>query len=202
MSNFIVGLTGGIGSGKTTIANMFAALGVALIDADVVAREVVLPNSFALNEIKQKFGENFILSSGYLDRKKLREQIFSSNNDKEWLNNLLHPLIRQSIVEQLEKNTDNYCILVAPLLIENNLVEYVNRTLVIDIDEATQIERTVKRDNSNSQTIKNIINSQVSRSNRLKAADDVINNSAADLSSIEKQVFTLHQSYLALSSTS
>ena len=208
MSNFVVGLTGGIGSGKTTVANMFADLGIALIDADLVARDVVAPNSYALNEIEVKFGSDFILPTGYLDRAKLRQQVFSNDNDKQWLNTLLHPLIRQSIIDQLNSNTDLYCILVAPLLIENNLVKHVNRTLVIDIDEKTQLLRTLKRDNNNTAnitannnhraTIKNIIKSQVSRSKRLQAADDIIDNSSTDLQIIKTQVNQLHQLYLKL----
>ncbi len=204
MSNFIVGLTGGIGSGKTTVANMFADLGIALIDADVVARDVVAPNSYALNEIQLKFGSDFILPTGFLDRAKLREQIFNTEDDKQWLNNLLHPLIRQSIIDKLNSNTDIYCILVAPLLIENDLVKHVNRTLVVDVDEETQLLRTLKRDSRNDndngykETIQNIIKSQIPRSKRLQAADDIIDNSSPDLQVIKKQVSDFHQHYLTL----
>jgi dephospho-CoA kinase len=121
VSQIIIGLTGGIGSGKTTIANMFATLGIDIIDADIIAREVVQPNSPALGQIKQHFGDKVIFADGNLNRALLREKIFSCNHEKKWLNDLLHPLIRQSITSQLEQATSPYCLLVAPLLIENKL---------------------------------------------------------------------------------
>ena len=116
-----IGLTGGIGSGKTTIANMFADLGIDIIDADIVAREVVEPNSPALAHISAHFGPEFIQADGYLDRTRLRSHIFSHEQDKRWLNNLLHPLIRASILAKIQQSESAYCLLVAPLLIENNL---------------------------------------------------------------------------------
>jgi len=198
MKKLVIGLTGGIGSGKTTIANMFSALGITLIDADIIAREVVEPHSYALEKIKQHFGGNYIQSDGNLDRSKLRQKIFNSDSDKQWLNDLLHPIIRKSILSHIEKSTDKYCILVAPLLFENKLVHLVNRTLVIDVKESTQIERTIKRDNNEKALIEKIIASQISRSERLKNADDVINNSSNDLKIISEQVKVLHETYLAL----
>ena len=196
MKKLVVGLTGGIGSGKTTVANMFHDLGVELIDADIIAREVVEPASFALGKIKQHFGDDFIQTDGYLDRTKLRHKIFNSEKDKEWLNNLLHPLIRESILSKISQSSGQYCILVAPLLFENKLTQYVNRTLVVDVTESIQIERTVKRDNSNSHIIEKIIESQISRNERLKLADDIIDNSNTDLSLIAKKVDELHRLYL------
>ncbi|XPF93897.1 dephospho-CoA kinase [Colwellia sp. RE-S-Sl-9] len=198
MKKFVVGLTGGIGSGKTTIANMFNELGVELIDADIIAREVVEPNTPALAKIKEYFGVDFILPDGSLDRTKLRHKIFSSENDKQWLNSLLHPLIRESILTKITETKGEYCILVAPLLLENKLTQYVNRTLVIDVNESTQIERTIKRDNSNKITIEKIIASQISRNERLELADDIIDNSNTDLNSVHLQVKHLHNSYLNL----
>ncbi|WP_426358418.1 dephospho-CoA kinase [Pseudocolwellia sp. HL-MZ19] len=197
MKKLVVGLTGGIGSGKTTVANMFNALGVELIDADIIAREVVEPESFALDKIKQHFGDDFIQVDGYLDRTKLRHKVFSSEVDKQWLNNLLHPLIRESILSKISNSSGQYCILVAPLLFENNLTQYVNRTLVIDVAESIQIERTVKRDNSNAKVIESIIASQISRDERLKLADDIIDNSTTDLSLIAKKVNDLNRLYLS-----
>jgi len=198
MSSLVIGLTGGIGSGKTTIANMFEALGVELIDADIVARDVVAPNSNALNKIKQHFGEDFILPTGFLDRAKLRKKIFSSESDKEWLNNLLHPLIREAILEQIHTARTSYCILVAPLLLENGLNNQVNRVLVIDVPVEIQLERTLLRDDSNRKTIENIISSQVSRDKRLAAADDIIDNSTSDMDKIKAQVATLDKEYKSL----
>ncbi len=196
MTQLVIGLTGGIGSGKTTIANMFGDLGVDLIDADIVAREVVAPNSEALITIKDRFGDDFILPDGELDRTKLRHQIFNSEEDKQWLNNLLHPLIRQSLLAQINEPRSSYCILIAPLLIENGLVEYVDRVLVIDVCEEVQIERTILRDNSNKSTIESIIKSQIPRKERLTAADDIIDNSTNDFSAIKQRVSSLHQSYI------
>jgi dephospho-CoA kinase len=196
MNKLVVGLTGGIGSGKTTVANMFNELGIELIDADVIAREVVEPKSRALISIKEHFGSEFIQTDGYLNRAKLRSKVFSSETDKQWLNNLLHPLIRTSILTNIKNSSGSYCILVAPLLFENNLTQYVDRTLVIDVEESIQIERTLKRDNSDKKVIENIIASQISRDERLRRANDIIDNSSNDLKSISNQVNTLHQVYL------
>lgn len=199
MSDFIIGLTGGIGSGKTTVSNMFAELGVDIIDADVVAREVVEPNSIALTAIENHFGAEYINAQKQLDRAKLRTRIFSNPKDKEWLNNLLHPLIRQSMVAQLSNAQSDYCILVAPLLLENGLNKLVGRVLVVDIDEESQITRTVARDPSSQEEIKRIIASQMSRNDRINSADDIINNQNKDLEKIRQQVQRLNQQYLKYS---
>ena len=198
MSKFIVGLTGGIGSGKTTVANYFASQGIELIDADIVARQVVEPNSVALKQITEHFGKDFLLADGNLDRVKLRTKIFSNPQDKGWLNQLLHPIIRTELLKQLQLAKSPYCILVAPLLIENHLTQYVDKTLVIDIPVELQIARTMERDNNNKEQVQNIINSQIGRTDRLKAADDVIDNSSSDLIKIHQQVEKLHQQYLNL----
>jgi len=236
MTKFVVGLTGGIGCGKTTVANMFGALGVQLIDADIIAREVVEPDTLALTKIKAHFGDEVILlPEGDLNRAKLRQIVFSCDKNKQWLNQLLHPLIRQSILDKIELSTSIYCILVAPLLLENKLTHLVNRVLVIDLDEKTQLERTLVRDSSlkanpdidspnmhnhnidkqsldsksidnsfidkklaaEKQTIEKIIASQLSRKERVKQADDVIDNNAnSDLTTLKKQVEQLHATYL------
>jgi len=198
MSKFIVGLTGGIGSGKTTVANYFASLGIELIDADIVARQVVEPKSVALKQISAHFGDDFLLADGNLDRAKLRTKIFADPQEKDWLNQLLHPIIRTELLKQLQLAKSPYCILVAPLLIENSLTQYVDKTLVIDIPVELQIARTMERDNNNKEQVQNIINNQISRSERLKAADDVIDNSSTELVKIEQQVQKLHQQYLNL----
>jgi len=198
MSKFIVGLTGGIGSGKTTVANYFASLGIELIDADIVARQVVEPKSVALKQISAHFGEDFLLADGNLDRAKLRTKIFADSQEKDWLNQLLHPIIRTELLKQLQLAQSSYCILVAPLLIENSLTQYVDKTLVVDIPVELQLARTMERDNNNKEQVQNIINNQISRGERLKAADDVIDNSSKDLIKIEQQVQKLHQRYLNL----
>ncbi|MEH6594251.1 MAG: dephospho-CoA kinase [Colwellia polaris] len=198
MSKFIVGLTGGIGSGKTTVSDMFAKLNIDIIDADIAARTVVMPGSKALIAIEANFGPDFITPTGELDRTKLRSRIFSNSDDKTWLNNLLHPLIRTEILSQISQAKSNYCVLVAPLLIENNLQKLVNRVLVINIDEANQIARTAERDPSSVAEIKRIIASQMPSKQRLSFADDVINNQDISLEEIQQQVTALDQKYRTL----
>ncbi len=196
MSNYIVGLTGGIGSGKTTVTNMFIELGVQVVDADIVAREVVAVGSTALACISEHFGAEFIQGDGQLNRSLLRSRVFSCADDKLWLNNLLHPLIRQSIITQLAQATSPYCLLVAPLLFENKLQRLVNTTLVVDVSEQTQITRTLVRDKSSKQEVETIIASQINRSDRLNAADNVIDNENTSLIQVKQQVLALHQYYL------
>ena len=151
-------------------------LGIEIIDADIIAREVVAVNSPALKAIAHHFGNDYLLADGQLNRALLRSRIFSNEVDKQWLNNLLHPLIRNNIVEQTKEAKSEYCILVAPLLIENNLLELVDRVLIVDVSETTQIARTLLRDNSSEQEVKAIIASQTNRTARVNAADDIINN--------------------------
>jgi dephospho-CoA kinase len=195
MAKYIVGLTGGIGSGKTTVSNMFVELGVEVIDADIVARQVVAPNSEALAIIVEHFGQNILQKNGKLNRSALRSKIFSNDKEKQWLNALLHPLIRQNILNDLLLASGDYCILSAPLLLENNLQALVNRILVIDVSEETQLSRTCQRDNSNQQEVKSIINSQISREKRLTFADDIINNESNDLNEVLTQVNALDKRY-------
>ena len=200
MSKFIVGLTGGIGSGKTTVANLFAAEGITLVDADIVAREVVAPGSKGLEAIVTHFGAEILTPEGELDRAKLRQRIFSHPEEREWLNQLLHPMIRQEMLAQVEKATSAYVIMVVPLLFENGLDRLVNRTLVVDISPELQINRTVKRDNVDASQVNNIISSQCSRSEKLARADDIIDNQG-EISTLKREVPALHQRYLQLSGT-
>jgi dephospho-CoA kinase len=204
MNNYpktVIGLTGGIGSGKTTIANMFAELGIDIIDADIAARKVVEPNSKAVKKISQHFGAQFILSDGNLNRPLLRSRVFSHEQDKQWLNNLLHPLIRKQMLNEIQQSSSVYCLLVAPLLIENNLQSFVSRILVIDISETEQVKRTSLRDPSSAEEIKRIIASQISRKERLNHANDIINNSESDLTLIRSQVVALDKKYRYLATT-
>jgi dephospho-CoA kinase len=196
----VIGLTGGIGSGKTTIANFFRDLGVDIVDADIAARTVVEPGSIALAKISQYFGLQFIQPDGTLNRSLLRSQIFSNEQDKHWLNNLLHPLIRQTMLEEIQQSQSPYCLLVAPLLIENNLQSLVARILVIDIKESEQVKRAASRDPSSIDEIKRIMASQISREKRLTYADDIINNSQSDLSIIKNDVIKLDLKYRNLAS--
>lgn len=194
MSKLVIGLTGGIASGKTTVSNQFIEYGIDVIDADIVAREIVAVDSFALGEISAQFGDRVLLPTGELNRRILRDIIFNDEADKKWLNDLLHPLIRQAIVKQLTNSSSNYCLLVAPLLIENNMLPLVNRVLVVDVDEDIQIERTMKRDKCSNKQANAIIASQISRHKRLDAADDVIKNSGM-INKLTNDIKTLHDKY-------
>lgn len=197
--SLVIGLTGGIGSGKTTVANLFAdTYGIDIIDADIVAREVVEPNTFGLNAIIEKCGKEILLEDGTLNRAKLRDAIFSQPELKTWLNNLLHPLIREKMQQDINQSQSPYCFLVVPLMVENNLQTMTNRLLVVDVDEQVQIERTQQRDNVSLEQIKNILASQASREQRLDAADDVITNNG-DNKALVSQVEQLHLQYLKMS---
>lgn len=195
---FRVGLTGGIGSGKTTVANAFTNLGVKVVDADVVARRVVEPGSAALKQIQAFFGHGVISADGQLDRAKLREIVFADPNAKTWLNALLHPLIRQQMLQELDTASSPYSLLVAPLLIENRLDLLVDKVLVVDVPEEVQLERTMHRDQNSPELIRSIMASQCSRAERLAAADYVISNEGP-VNAIQAQVAKLHQVFLALS---
>ncbi|MFD2164961.1 dephospho-CoA kinase [Thalassotalea euphylliae] len=197
----IVGLTGGIGSGKTTVANLFHALGIIIVDADIVARQVVKPGTAGLKAIIERFGIDILDKNNELNRAKLRELIFNNEEDKLWLNALLHPLIREEMLTQLRNSESPYTLLVAPLLFENKLEQFTNRTLVVDIPEELQIARTVARDNNPPELVKNIIEAQIERQTRLSKADDVIDNSDNDLEKLNHRIEELHQQYLMLTSS-
>ena len=196
---YVVGLTGGIGSGKSTIGNLFSALGVPVIDADIIARKVVEKGSPLLAELVSHFGIDVLTEQGELNRAKLREIIFSHPDKKTWLNQLLHPAIRNEMLAQVEQCQQPYVILMVPLLIENNLIHLCDRILVVDVLPETQIERATKRDNNKAEIIQNIMASQVSREKRLSYADDIIDNNQPleqNLEKIKKQINELHQIYL------
>jgi dephospho-CoA kinase len=199
MSDYVIGLTGGIGSGKTTVTNIFSKMGIDIIDADIIARDVVQKGRPALSLISEHFGDHFILPNGELNRALLRQQIFSNNDDKSWLNNLLHPLIREEITLQASSSKSPYCIIVAPLLIENGLTSLVNRVLVIDVNESTQLSRTTARDSNSEQQVQAIINSQVSRQVRQAHADDILLNDSCSIEDLTQSVSQLHQQYLLFS---
>lgn len=194
---YIVALTGGIGSGKTTIANEFAKLGVPLVDADIIARQVVEPGTSALNAIIQHFGKSILNPNGTLNRNSLREIIFSHIEEKRWLNNLLHPIIRAETHRQLQQADYMYVLWVIPLLIENSLTHLADRILVIDVTEEEQISRTMIRDNISREHACNILKAQVSRETRLSFADDVITNHSPHAHMTHK-VTALHKQYLTL----
>lgn len=195
MANYVVGLTGGIGSGKTAASDYFASLGIDIVDADVVARQVVAPGTSALKAIAEHFGEHLIQHDGTLDRKALRQIVFDNEQHKRWLNQLLHPLIRRQLLNQLQQATSTYVVLVAPLLLENELDQFCQRVLVIDVPEALQIERTVARDQSSSQQVEAIMAAQIPRQQRLQRADDIVSNHG-DLNDLQQQLLSLHRHYL------
>ena len=197
MSRFKVGLTGGIGSGKSAVSYRFEKHGIQIIDADLVAREVVQPGTDALKNIIQHFGSTIIDENGNLLRAKLREIIFSNPNEKTWLENLLHPIIRTEIIQQLDKATSHYAILSSPLLLETKQDLLVNRILVVDVSEELQLARASQRDQNNQEQIKAIMKTQLSREKRCAAAHDVIHNHG-DMTELDNQVQALHQRYLQM----
>ena len=197
---YVVAITGGIGSGKTTVANQFAALGIEVVDADLIAREVVEPGTPALAAIASHFGPGILDEQGRLDRRALRERIFSDPAAKSWLNALLHPIIRSEMLRQCAAANSPYCLLVVPLLVENRLTELADRVLVIDVDEATQIERTCRRDGVSRAQAQAILASQASRTERLAMADDVLDNQSGTTETIRARILALHETYLAFAS--
>jgi dephospho-CoA kinase len=194
MSGLIIGLTGGIGCGKSTISDEFARLGITIVDADIIARDMVAPHSQGLKAIIERFGKDILNSDDSLDRAKLRKLVFADPALTAWLNALLHPLIRSEMERQLHASQSAYTILSVPLLLENNLDTLCDRVLVVDIDEATQIARVNSRDNSDIATINAIIAAQIDRSSRLAKADDIIDNSGNIRESLA-QVRRLHVFY-------
>lgn len=197
---YVVAITGGIGSGKTTVANQFSALGIEVVDADLIAREVVAPGTPALAAITSHFGPEILTEQGLLDRRVLRERIFSDPAAKSWLNALLHPIIRSEMLRQCAAVSSPYCLLVVPLLVENRLTELADRVLVIDVDEATQIERTCRRDGVSREQAEAILASQANRSERLAMADDVLDNQSGTTETIRERILALHETYLAFAS--
>ncbi len=193
----IIGLTGGIGSGKSQASKRFALHGITLVNADVVAREVVMPGCPALQAIAQHFGPEILAADGTLNRRKLREIIFQSPAEKQWLEALLHPLINAEIRRQLSTSTSAYSILESPLLLETKQYELVDRILVVDVSEMTQIDRASQRDNSDEQQIKAIMQTQLSRQERCARAHDIIQNHGS-IDELNQQVDKLHQLYLEL----
>ncbi|MFM2640568.1 dephospho-CoA kinase [Vibrio chagasii] len=195
----IIGLSGGIASGKTTVANLFNEhFGIDIVDADIVAREVVALGSDGLKQIAAHFGETILLEDGTLNRSKLRELIFSDPEQKQWLNDLLHPMIRDKIDSDLSKVTSPYGLLVAPLLVENQMQGMTDRVLIVDVPIEVQIERTMNRDNVSREQVASILKSQASREQRLAVADDVIKNHTKN-QELLPQITDLHKKYLAIS---
>lgn len=196
-SGYVVGLTGGIGCGKTTISNEFKRLGITIIDADEIARDVVAPGSEGLEAIIKQFGPEIVQSDGYLNRAKLRSIVFAEPEKTQWLNDLLHPKIRAQMLAELSASVSSYTILSVPLLLENGMQTLCNRILVVDILPEQQLQRVLARDQSEPATIKKIMTAQIDRKKRLSLADDIIDNSGQPSESME-QVQKLHQIYTKL----
>ncbi|MDI3323624.1 dephospho-CoA kinase [Pontibacterium granulatum] len=194
---FVVGLTGGIGCGKSAVSDRLAEKSVPIIDADVVAREVVAPGEPALDAIGKRFGEEVLLEDGCLNRPKLREIVFSDEKQRVWLEQLLHPIIRDRILQKLEELDSLYAVLASPLLLETDQHMLVNHVVVVDAPESLQIERTAARDNTSEDQVRAIIAAQMSREERLKGADTVFDNSG-DQSQLDANVAALHKKLVAL----
>ena len=173
---FIVGLTGGIGSGKSTAGEFFQQLGITVIDADDVAREVVEPGSPALQSIQERFGQQVIQSDGHLDRRALRAIIFTDPQQKVWLEQLTHPLIRSTILQRINASRSPYTLLISPLLFEAKLDKMAHKTLLIDLPVDAQVERAAQRDDNSHEQIQQIIAQQMSREERQSRADIIIVN--------------------------
>ncbi|MES2218336.1 MAG: dephospho-CoA kinase [Pseudomonadota bacterium] len=195
-TNLIVGLTGGIGSGKSTVARLFANLGVPIIDTDLIAHDLTEPGKHAFHTIVKQF-DQITMSNGQLNRRLLRQLIFSDPEKRYWLEELLHPLIREEVLRQLSSLEAPYCIVVIPLYFENSPDPVINRVLVVDTDEALQIARVAKRDVHSVLEIEAIMATQVSRKVRLDGADDIIFNTQGP-EFLVPQVEELHKSYLAI----
>lgn len=192
---FCVALTGGIASGKTTVSNLFAQLGAPIIDADVIAHQLTQKNSTAYHQIVTHFGRMILNTDDTINRKKLRELVFENPSEKKWLENLLHPLIREKMKIEISHVTYPYCICVIPLLAESTGIDFIDRVLVIETPIEIQINRATARDQSSADMIKKIIHAQAKSDARLKMANDVLENKG-DIDSLKKQVEQLHKRYL------
>jgi dephospho-CoA kinase len=195
-----IGLTGGIASGKTTVANGFAELDVPVIDTDVIAREVVHPGKPALDDIRERFGEAVIDASGQLDRTAMRTLIFSDANARIDLENILHPYIGAETRRQADAATGPYQLVVVPLLVGSELQQFVDRILAVDCAEETQIQRLMARDADSREEAQKILSSQASREDRLAIADDVIHNDQS-IAQMLRQVAELNSLYQRLAET-
>lgn len=194
---FSVALTGGIGSGKSTVANLFLNLGVPVIDADMVSRKVVEPKSPAYNLIIREFGKNILSNDDSLDRIKLGNIIFNDDKARTTLENILHPIIYEEIDRQISEITYPYCLVVIPLLIESQQTDRFDRILLVDVPEELQIRRTTHRDKLSTTLVEKIMKSQATRDERIKYADDIIDNTVK-IEELRNSVEILHKSYLDL----
>jgi dephospho-CoA kinase len=195
---FAVGLTGGIGSGKTTVARLFAAKGAALVDADEISHRLTAPAQPAIAEIARKFGSRFVAADGSLDRKRMRNLVFADPSARKDLEAILHPLIRHESTRQIQASTAPYVVVVVPLLVETGALRgMISRILVVDCEPETQIRRVMERSGLSRNEVLSIIASQATRQQRLREADDIIQNDGG-LEALNEQVNPLHLRYIGL----
>lgn len=194
---WVLGLTGGIGSGKTAASDYLAQKGIAIVDADVVAREVVEPQQPAWQAITERYGGDVLLSDQSLNRAWLRQKVFSEPEERQWLESQTHPRIRDAIIHQLQQATSAYAVLVSPLLFESGQFQLTQHTLLIDVPVELQVQRACKRDCNNEEQIRNIIAAQMSRDDKRAKANDIADNSS-DISQLYQQLDSLHKTYLKL----
>ena len=193
----IIGLTGGIGSGKSAAASFFMDLGINVLDADHVSRDALEINSPGYELFINAFGSSYLDKNNLIDRAKLRSTIFTNKDKKLQLENIIHPIVKESILDFIKKSKSPYTIIMVPLIFETNTANNYSRILIIDCDIDTQISRTTHRDAQNTSEVMNIINKQASREERLSIADDIILNSSS-LDSLREQVLTLHNKYMEI----
>jgi dephospho-CoA kinase len=196
-----IGLTGGIASGKSTVANFFAELGVPIVDTDVIARAIVAPGEPALDEIRVTFGERVVAKDGSLDRSELRKIVFADDAQRVRLESILHPRIREEALQQVARASGPYVIIVVPLMVESPMKHAMDRILVVDCDEETQLGRLIQRDRESEEQAHRMIAAQANREERLSIADDVIANDG-ELASTRHAVAALHEYYLGLAEQS
>ena len=192
----IIGLTGGIGSGKTAVSDTFEKLGITVVDADLASRVVVEKGKPCLEEIAKHFGDDILNENDELNRAKLREIIFNSDSEKLWLESLLHPAIAEQIKDELNASKSPYTILVSPLLLETNQRDFCDKVLVVDVPIELQMERTTKRDGVSEDQVKSIIKSQINRDERLQLADEIIINEGT-IEDLEMIVRELHEKLIS-----
>lgn len=193
-----VGLTGGIASGKTSVSDRFAKLGIEIIDADIIARELLQQGTDCYRKVINLFGEQILLNNADINRSWLRERIFSDVDAKSALEAIIHPAVRQALIKESKNSIDPYCIISVPLLVEAGMQTLVDRILVVDLPPEQQVERLIQRDNISKKQAQAILDGQTSRDHRLSFADDIIDNSQSE-AALDEQVKTLHQYYLRLS---
>ena len=199
-SNLYIGLSGGIASGKTIVSDEFSSLGADIIDTDIIARELIFPGSKTLNEIISVFGENVIQDDGNLNRKLMRQIIFSEKDKKITLEKIMHPKIQNEVKLKIQSASGQYQIIVVPLLLQSPILDFIHRVLIIDCDEKIQINRLIKRDNISEELAKKMIENQSKREERLAIADDVILNEGR-IEEIKHEVKKLNDFYIKISSS-